>query len=74
MNRFTKDVEPVTWIGPAILGAVLGFLVYQATAAPAGSLVLALLYIMGGVIAVSLVAYIFRRLISPHGEPGEQDA
>ena len=62
---FTKNDVGVTLIAPAILGAVLGLLVYGGINPPTGTPVLAAVFGLGGVIVVSLAAYGFRRFLLP---------
>jgi hypothetical protein len=74
MKRFTQDLEPVAWIAPAILGAVLGLLFYQASSAQSGSLVVALLCVLGGVCLVSLSAYGIRRILPSYGNKTKEES
>jgi hypothetical protein len=65
MDKYVRDVTVVTWIGPAILGAVLGIIAYRVTASQPGSFLLAALYVLGGVVLVSLLARLLRQVITP---------
>jgi hypothetical protein len=71
VNQFIKDIEPVTWIGPAILGAVLGLLTYIGINPQPGSLVLVAISLVAGVVVTSLVAYSLRRFLLPRVKKDE---
>ena len=64
--NITRNELVITLIGPAILGGVLGFIVYLAWDVQAKSPVVAVLMVIGGVLVVSLAAYVFRRFLLPH--------
>jgi hypothetical protein len=58
----------MTWIAPALLGAVLGLLVYLGIDPPVGTGVLAAIFALIGMVVSSLVAYGFRRFLLPRNE------
>ena len=62
--NFTRAEVGTTFIAPAILGAVLGFLLYRSVT-PGESAVLAVVFVVVGVIVVSVAAYGLRRLLLP---------
>ena len=65
MDKFSRDMTAVTWMGPAILGAVFGFLAYQ-TVTTEESLFLAMLFVIAGIGIVSIAARVLRQLMTPH--------
>jgi len=62
---FLKNDTAVTLLGPAILGAILGFIAFQALNSQTNSLGIAVAFVVGGSLLVSLIAYGFRRFLLP---------
>lgn len=63
---FITRIEALTtWLAPALLGAVLGLIAYLSVDLPVRTPVVSLSFILLGIIASSLVAYGFRRLLLP---------
>jgi F0F1-type ATP synthase assembly protein I len=68
---FTKADVAVTILGPAILGAILGIIVYRGIVTESESPLLLIVFIVAGMLLVSLAAYAFRRLVIPKQDKDE---
>jgi hypothetical protein len=69
---FMSTEVVMTWFAPALLGAVLGLLVYLGINPSGGTPILAIFFTVAGLIVSSLVAYGFRRFVLPR-DMQEQD-
>jgi hypothetical protein len=71
---FMSTEVVMTWFAPALLGAVLGLLVYLGINPPGGTPVLAIVFTVAGLIMASLVAYGFRRFVLPEELDDEEES
>lgn len=55
----------MTWFAPALLGSVLGLVLYWALDLPRETPLVASLFVVAGVLLTSLGAYGFRRFLLP---------
>ncbi len=62
---FLRIEALMTWIAPALLGAVLGLLLYRAIDLPNRTPLLAVMFGVAGMMVISLAAYGFRRFLLP---------